>query len=112
MKSGGLVLNDRSKNKAIWVNTNGSDFNPGREKYKVIIEIGDNATSILNNHTDISDVDWKETGLKNGVLSKTNEPGARGIGTGVLKEINQDIKNMEILTKQSGKPWRRISKIC
>ncbi|WP_274371141.1 RHS repeat-associated core domain-containing protein, partial [Morganella morganii] len=108
----GLVLNNKSSRKAIWLNTGNADFNPGNQGYRVVIKLGDEGTTILNNHIDISEVDWKETGLKNGVLSKSNEFGARGIGVDILKDINSDIKSIEIQKEGKSGKWQKWKTVC
>ncbi|MTB82159.1 hypothetical protein GKR55_16885 [Providencia stuartii] len=108
----GLVRNNQSSRKAIWLNTGKADYNPAKQNYRVVIKLGDKGTAILNNHTDISEVDWKETGLKNGVLSKLNEKGARGIGVDILNDINNDIKSIEIQKKGKSGEWKKWKKIC
>ena len=45
---------------------------------------------------DIESVDWKETALPNGVLTKTNEPGALGIGKDLITTFNNRVKKVTI----------------
>lgn len=62
---------------------------------------------MLNDHKDISTVDYKETGLKDGVLSKTNEPKAKGVGFRILDKFNKTITSFRVEKKgrtESGRP--------
>ncbi|EML9905156.1 RHS repeat-associated core domain-containing protein [Morganella morganii] len=106
----GLVLNNKSSKKAIWVNTGNADFNPSGAKHRVTLELGDKSAALLNGHVDISKspIDWRETGLPNGIISKTNEVGARGIGVDVLDDINKDIKKMIIEEKGKNGKWKVV----
>ncbi|MFT2789727.1 RHS repeat-associated core domain-containing protein [Serratia sp. T13T92] len=106
----GLVLNNNSSRKAIWVNSEKAEFNPTRGKYRVTLELGDKSAALLNDHVDISKspIDWKETGRPDGVISKTNERGARGIGVNVLDDINKDIKKMTIEQQVKKGKWERF----
>ena len=47
---------------------------------------------------DIEDpkVNYSEKALPNGVLIKTNEPGAMGIGSELIKEVNDSIKSVRV----------------
>ncbi|TPW65929.1 hypothetical protein DL505_21425, partial [Providencia stuartii] len=107
LKQKGLVRNNQSSRKAIWLNTGKADYNPAKQNHRAVIKLGDKGTAILSNHTDISEIDRKETGLKNGVLSKLNEKGARRIGVDILNDINNDIKSIEIQKKEI----RRMEKV-
>ncbi|WP_241260688.1 RHS repeat-associated core domain-containing protein, partial [Proteus mirabilis] len=106
----GLVLNNKSLRKAVWVNTGNADFNPGGEKYRVTLELGDKSAALLNGHIDISKspIDWRETGHPNGIISKTNEVGSRGIGVNVLDDINKDIKRITVETKGKNGKWGKF----
>ncbi|WP_454836518.1 hypothetical protein [Pseudomonas lini] len=64
--------------------------------------------SMLNDHKNISTVDYKETGLKDGVLSKTNEPKARGIGFRLLDKFNKTITSFRVEKKG---PERKVEDV-
>ncbi|WP_244868232.1 RHS repeat-associated core domain-containing protein [Pseudomonas sp. Cab53] len=103
---GGLVPNIRGE-KAVWVNQDSNPgFNPGNEKYRVVATVNNEGVSMLNNHKDISTVDYKETGLKDGVLSKTNEPKARGIGFRLLDKFNKTITSFRVEKKGPNGKWK------
>ncbi|MGO4799420.1 RHS repeat-associated core domain-containing protein [Pseudomonas sp. W22_MBD1_FP4] len=103
---GGLVPNIRGE-KAIWVNHDSNPgFNPGKEQYRVVATVNNEGVSMLNNHKDISDVDYKETGLKDGVLSKTNEPKAKGIGNRLLDKFNKTITSFRVEKKGPNGKWK------
>ncbi|WP_335944875.1 RHS repeat-associated core domain-containing protein [Pseudomonas sp. G166] len=103
---GGLVPNIRGE-KAVWVNQDSNPgFNPGNEKYRVVATVNNEGVSMLNSHKDISTVDYKETGLKDGVLSKTNEPKARGIGFRLLDKFNKTITSFRVEKKGPNGKWK------
>ncbi|MDV2905201.1 RHS repeat-associated core domain-containing protein, partial [Phytobacter diazotrophicus] len=107
---GGLVPNNRG-DKAIWVNHDSRPgFNPGNEKYRAVITVNDSGVELLNQHSDISKVDYKETGLKDGVLSKRNEPGAKGIGKNILAKFNDKITSFHIESKDAKGNWKKCGK--
>lgn len=72
--------------------------------------MGINLQPLLNGHIDISKspIDWRETGHPNGIISKTNEVGARGIGVNVLDDINKDIKRITVETKGKNGKWGKF----
>ncbi|MGF6491029.1 RHS repeat-associated core domain-containing protein [Pseudomonas frederiksbergensis] len=103
---GGLVPNVRGE-KAVWVNHDSNPgFNPGKEEYRVVATVNNEGVSMLNDHKDISTVDYKETGLKDGVLSKTNEPKARGIGFRLLDKFNKTITSFRVEKKGPNGKWK------
>lgn len=54
------------------------------------------------------DVVWKEAGLKNGVLFKTNENLVLEALDRRVKGNRSEYKKMAIITRRHGKPWRRL----
>ena len=107
---GGLVPNNRG-DKAIWVNHDSRPgFNPGNEKYRAVMTVNDSGVELLNQHSDISKVDYKETALKDGVLSKRNEPGAKGIGKNIQARFNHKITSFQIEKKDSKGNWKKFGK--
>lgn len=107
---GGVVPNNRSDRKSVWVNQdNGSGLNPNNEKYRAVMTVDNDGVAILNKHQDIKNVDYKETGLPNGVLSKENERGAKGIGRNLLDKFNKTIASFRIEKKVGGK-WKPCGK--
>jgi|GEM_PF-1390066 len=96
--------------KAVWVNS-GSDWNPGNESYRAVMTVDSQGADMLSHHQDIETVNWQETGLPEGVLSKANEPGARGIGRGLLDKFNKTITYIKIQkkVKKKGKTvWEKV----
>ncbi|WP_445373793.1 RHS repeat-associated core domain-containing protein [Photorhabdus tasmaniensis] len=107
---GGLIPNDKSE-KAVWVNHDDNPGrNPGNEKYRAVVTVKKDGVDILNKHTDIAKIDYKETGLKDGVLSKTNEPKAKGIGFRILDKFNETIKSIQIETRGKDGKWKKCPK--
>ncbi|RKT97778.1 UNVERIFIED_CONTAM: RHS repeat-associated protein [Enterobacter sp. WPR_3_1] len=107
---GGLVPNNRGE-KAIWVNHDSRPgFNPGNEKYRAVMTVNDSGVELLNQHSDISKVDYKETGLKDGVLSKRNKLGAGGIGKNILPRFNDKITSFQIEKKDAKGNWKKCGK--
>ncbi|AKL12527.1 MULTISPECIES: hypothetical protein [Enterobacteriaceae] len=107
---GGLVPNNRG-DKAIWVNHDSRPgFNPGNEKYRAVITVNDSGVELLHQHGDISKVDYKETELKDGVLSKRNEPGAKGIGENILAKFNYKITSFQTESKDAKGNWKKCGK--
>ncbi|WP_368528106.1 hypothetical protein [Enterobacter cloacae] len=107
---GGLVPNNRG-DKAIWVNHDSRPgFNPGNEKYRAVMTVNDSGVELLNQHSDISKVDYKETALKDGVLSKRNEPGAKGIAKNIQARFNHKITSFQIEKKDSKGNWKKFGK--
>ncbi|WP_369301858.1 RHS repeat-associated core domain-containing protein [Pseudomonas sp. N2-5-1-1] len=103
---GGLVPNIRGE-KAVWVNHDSNPgFNPGKEEYRVVATVNNEGVSMLNDHKDISTVDYKETGLKDGVLSKTNEPKAKGVGFRILDKFNKTITSFRVEKKGANGKWK------
>ncbi|WP_235178625.1 RHS repeat-associated core domain-containing protein [Serratia rubidaea] len=103
---GGLVQNNRGS-KAVWANHDSNPgFNPGRENYRVVMTINNEGIALLDKHVDISEVDYKETGLKDGVLSKANEPGARGIGHNIIDTFNNSIISFRVEKKDNKGKWK------
>ncbi len=104
---GGLIPHHKGA-KAVWVNHDSRPgFNPSDEKYRAVITVNDEGVEMLNNHRDISSVDYKETGLKDGVLSKENEPGAKGIGKNILKDFNDKITSLHIEKRDQKGNWKK-----
>ncbi len=101
--------NKKPSNKAIWVN-DGSNFNPSKEKYRVKVTLNDKGAEIMDNTKDIGFSG--ETGSPNDIITKTNEPGAKGIGrnkVNEVNEVNENIKNIEYETCKKGK-WTKCGK--
>lgn len=77
-----------------------------REEYRVVATVNNEGVSMLNDHKDISTVDYKETGLKDGVLSKTNEPKAKGVGFRILDKLNKTITSFRVEKKGANGKWK------
>ena len=98
--------NGKPSEKAVWVN-DGSNFKPGRDKtHKVKITLNKSGAELLDNTTDYDLVDG-ETKCPNGVLTKSNEPGAKGIGKNLIPEINKNIESIEITELGKSKKRRK-----
>ncbi|MEX0448041.1 RHS repeat-associated core domain-containing protein, partial [Xenorhabdus sp. SGI246] len=107
---GGLIPH-KDGEKAVWVNHDDNPGrNPGNEKYRAVITVKKDGVDILNKHTDITKFDYKETGFKDGVLSKTNEPKAKGIGFRILDKFNATIKSIQIETRGKDGKWKKCPK--
>ncbi|WP_187652414.1 hypothetical protein [Xenorhabdus sp. TS4] len=107
---GGLIPH-KDGEKAVWVNHDDNPGrNPGNEKYRAVITVKKDGVDILNKHTDIAKVDYKETGFKDGVLSKTNEPKAKGIGFRILDKFNETIKSIQIESRGKDGKWKKCPK--
>lgn len=94
--NGAVVPHYKSSRIARWLNMPGANWNPNNEIYRVVYTINQKGMDILNNHVNMDKLMIGETGLPNGVLSKPNEIGARGIGSKILDEFNKEIKNARI----------------
>lgn len=68
--------------------------------------INNEGIALLDKHVDISEVDYKETGLKDGVLSKANEPVARGIGHNIIDTFNNSIISFRVEKKDNKGKWK------
>ncbi|MBN6066698.1 RHS repeat-associated core domain-containing protein, partial [Aggregatibacter actinomycetemcomitans] len=113
--SGGLVQiigsNGKPSNKAVWVN-HGSNWNPSREEYRVKIKLNDEGEKLISsNIKDIEQVGGKETGHRGGILTKSNEEGAKGIGLDVLDEVNKNITDIEVEKMNGKKQWVKCGKL-
>ncbi|MDV8155324.1 RHS repeat-associated core domain-containing protein [Acinetobacter bereziniae] len=91
--------------KAIWVN-DGSDFNPGKEKTRVVITVTEKGRAILNKNVVNDEMLSGESTHPDGIMVKTNEPDAKGIGRNVVPEFNKEIENICIQTKGSDGKWK------
>ena len=58
-------------------------------------ERDDEGAKILDSVTNIEDVDGKETACPGGVLVKSNEQGAKGIGRNLIDKLNAHIVKIE-----------------
>lgn len=85
----------------------GANWNPNNEIYRVVYTINQKGMDILNNHVNMDKLMIGETGLPNGVLSKPNEIGARGIGSKILDVFNKEIKNARIEKRVKNK-WVKV----
>ncbi|WP_243901653.1 RHS repeat-associated core domain-containing protein [Acinetobacter bereziniae] len=97
--------NGKPSAKAIWVN-DGSDFNPGKEKTRVVITVTEKGRAILNKNVVNDEMLSGESTHPDGIMVKTNEPGAKGIGRNVVPEFNKEIENICIQTKGSDGKWK------
>ena len=59
------------------------------------ITLDDEGAKILDSVTNIEDVDGKETACPGGVLVKSNEQGAKGIGRNLIDKLNAHIVKIE-----------------
>lgn len=72
----------------------------------MVAAVNNEGVSMFNDHKDISTVDYKETGLKDGVLSKTNEPKAKGVGFRILDKFNKTITSFRVEKKGANGKWK------
>ncbi|MDE5307319.1 RHS repeat-associated core domain-containing protein [Providencia stuartii] len=109
--NGGIVPHFNSNRVARWLNMPGANWNPNREKFRVVYTINQKGMDILNEHVDMDKLFLGETDLPHGVLSKPNEIGARGIGAGLLDEFNKQIKSARIEKEVKKNQWKNIGVI-
>ena len=101
-KEKGLVpiidKNGKRSKRPIWVtdlSIKPVPWNPSSENYFVKITLDDEGAKILDSVTNIEDVDGKETACPGGVLVKSNEQGAKGIGRNLIDKLNAHIVKIE-----------------
>ena len=101
-KEKGLVpiidKNGKRSRRPIWVtdlSIKRVPWNPSSENYFVKITLDDEGAKILDSVTNIEDVDGKETACPDGVLVKSNEQGAKGIGLNLIDKLNAHIVKIE-----------------
>ena len=102
-KEKGLVpiidKNGKRSKRPIWVtdlSIKPVPWNPSSENYFVKITLDDDkGAKILDSVTNIEDVDGKETACPGGVLVKSNEQGAKGIGRNLIDKLNAHIVKIE-----------------
>ncbi|MEZ2793492.1 hypothetical protein [Proteus terrae] len=108
--NGAVVPHYKNSRIERWLNMPEANWNPNNEIYRVIYTINQKGMDILNNHMNMDKLMIGETGLPNGVLSKQNEIGARGIGSKILNEFNKEIKNARIEKRVKNK-WVKVGGI-
>ncbi len=115
VKEKGLVRGKKNSKGAKWV-AKGELFDTAKaSKYKVVFNMDDSVNDFLDTdviHDSGSGFPGKESGNMNKILTKSNEPGAYGIGVDKVDEFNNKVKSIEVYEKQKGGKWKKVNSKC
>lgn len=109
----GLVRGPNNSRGAKWVSEGVDPYNTAKASdHKVVFDMDDSTSGFLKKDTlDYEDMIGGESKNTNKILTKANEPGARGIGVDKLGEFNEKINTITVYKKDKKGKWQKVKTI-